>query len=132
MNETHNEARGLITMVRFLPPAAIFLIVLAPGVGHAGKVKVWNHHVASDYEKARFEHAVINSDGALQLARQVKPLAGIDAAHVWDCAEDKDGNLYVATGNAGKLFKVAPDGKVTTAYTSDDGEILCLAAWPDR
>jgi len=118
-------------MVRFLPTAAAFLILLIPSVGHAGKVKVWNHHAASDYEKARFEHAVVNSEGALQLARQLKPLAGIDAAHVWDCVEDKDGNLYVATGNEGKLFKVAPDGKVTTAYTTDDGEILCLAASPD-
>src|ERR1700687_1710301 len=131
MNKTHNAARGLITMVRFLPTAAAFLILLIPSVGHAGKVKVWNHHAASDYEKARFEHAVVNSEGALQLARQLKPLAGIDAAHVWDCVEDKDGNLFVATGNEGKLFKVAPDGKVTTAYTSDDGEILCLAASPD-
>jgi hypothetical protein len=118
-------------MVRFLPTAATFLILLAPSVGQAGKVKAWNHHAASDYEKARYQHAVVNSEGALQLARQLKPLAGIDAAHVWDCVEDKDGNLYVATGNEGKLFKIAADGKVTTAYTSDDGEILCLAASPD-
>jgi hypothetical protein len=56
-------------MVRSLPAAAAFLILLIPSVSHAGKVKVWNHHAASDYEKARFEHAVVNSEGATRRAR---------------------------------------------------------------
>jgi hypothetical protein len=118
-------------MVRTLTAAAAVFLFLMPSVGHAGKVKVWDHHAASDYDKARFEHAVASSEGALQLARQLKPLAGLDAAHVWDCLEDKDGNLHVAAGSDGKLYKVAPDGKVTTTYAGDDSEILCLALSPD-
>ncbi|HEY1859980.1 MAG TPA: two-component regulator propeller domain-containing protein [Gemmataceae bacterium] len=113
-------------MVRSLLTAAA-AVLLVPGICSAAKIKVWNHHSASDYDKAQFRNAVVNSDGALQLAREVKSLAGLDATHVWDVAEDRDGNLYVATGDEGKLYKVAADGKVSVAYTSDDSQILCLA-----
>jgi hypothetical protein len=116
-------------MPRFLFAFSVFLLV--PSLCPAAKVKVWNHHSAADYDKAQFKGAVINSEGALHLARQVKPLTGLDATHVWDAVEDKDGNLWVATGDEGKLFKVSADGKASIAYTSDASQILCLALAPD-
>ncbi len=45
--------------------------------------------------------------------------------------EDKEGNLFVATGDEGKLYKVAQDGKVSVAYTCADSQILCLALGAD-
>src|SRR5207248_2238218 len=55
----------------------------------------------------------------------------LDAAHVWDVAEDAAGNLYAATGDEGKIYKVAPAGTVTVAYASDDSQVLCLKAAAD-
>ena len=69
----------------------------------AAKVKVWHQHTQSHYDKAKFKDAVVTSEGALRLSRQVKPLAGLEASNVWDLVEDKTGNLYVATGAEGKL-----------------------------
>ena len=63
---------------------ALSLILFVPSLCPAAKVKVWNHHAAADYDKAQFKGTVVNSDGALLLARQVKPLTGLDATHVWD------------------------------------------------
>src|SRR5207244_3377453 len=71
------------------------------------------------------------SEGTLRLSRRLKPLAGIDAAHVWDVVEDGAGNLLVATGDEGKLYRVTTDGKVSVAYSSDDSEVLCLARSSD-
>jgi hypothetical protein len=102
-----------------------------PGPGYAAKIKVWQHHTPAQYEKAQFKHSVVSSEGALRLSRRLKPLAGIDATHVWDVVEDKDGNLFVATGDEGKLFRVTPDGKASVVYTSDDSQVLCLALAPD-
>lgn len=114
------------------------LLVLATGhwplaTGQAAKVKVWHHHTASHYEKARLRGAVVSSEGALRLSRDVRPLASLGVAQVWDVVEDKAGNLFVATGDDGKIFKVAPDGKATVAYTGGEGvsQILCLALAPD-
>jgi len=40
--------------------------------------------------------------------------------YIWDLALDKDGTLYVATGDTGKIFVVAPDGKGTGFYSSEE------------
>ena len=118
-------------MKRLLPTIATTILLLLPTFGLAAKVKFWQHHSAAQYEKALFQQAVVSSEGALHLARQLKPLTAIDAMHVWDIVEDKEGNLFVATGDDGKLFKITADGKASVIYTSDDGQILCLAAAPD-
>src|SRR5262249_15437720 len=97
----------------------------------AAKVKVWHHNTPGAYEKAQFKQAVLSNEGAIRLSRQLKPLATIDATHVWDLLEDRHGNLFVPTGGEGKVFKVSPDGKVALVYTSDDSQVLCLALASD-
>jgi hypothetical protein len=105
--------------------------VLAAPESQAAKVKVWNHSTPAHYDKAQLKQAVLSNEGAVRLSRQLKPLTGLDAGHVWAVAEDKAGNLYAATGPEGKLYKVTADGKVAVAYTSEDSQVLCLASAPD-
>jgi hypothetical protein len=114
-------------MLRRLLIATLAVIGLLPSQGQAAKVKVWHHHTLGHYEKAQFNHTVLSNEGALRLARQLRPLATLEATHVWDVVEDHAGNLLVATGDEGKIFKVAPDGTITVAYTSEDSQVLCLA-----
>jgi hypothetical protein len=111
--------------------ATLTAALVLPGLAWGAKVKVWHHHTAAHHDKARFQQAVLSTEGALRLARQVKPFAGLDAAHVWAVAEDPAGNLYAATGNEGKLFKIAADGSVRVVYESEDSQLLCLAVAPD-
>jgi hypothetical protein len=115
---------------RLLTVTSALALCLAPGV-QAGKVKVWHHHTPAHYEKARLNHTVISNEGAVRLARQLKPLAALDAAHVWDVVEDQAGNLLVATGGDGKIFKIGPDGKASVVYSSEESQILCLALAAD-
>jgi hypothetical protein len=97
----------------------------------AAKVKVWHHSGSSHHDKAQFKGTVVTSEGTLRLSRRLKPFANVDATHVWDIVEDKQGNLLVATGDEGKIYKVTPEGKVSVAYDSQDSQILCLLAGPD-
>jgi hypothetical protein len=115
-------------MLRSLLPAVVLACVAAPL--QAAKVKVWHHYQPAHYEKAALKNAVVGSEGAVRLAHQLKPLAGIDAGHVWDLLEDGDGNLFAAAGEEGKVVKVAPDGKTTVAYQGED-PVFCLAAGPE-
>ena len=67
----------------------------------------------------------------MRLSRQLKPLASVDATHIWDVVEDRQGSLFVATGDAGKIYKVAPDGKVSVAsvaWTHHGQTPRCAAA----
>ncbi len=118
--------------MRFLCSCLVVsLAVVDPLTADAAKVKVWHPHTQTHYDKAKFKDAVVTSEGALRLSRQVKPLAGLEASNIWDLVEDKAGNLYVATGDEGKLYKVTPDGKSSVVYTSKDSHIFSLVATPD-
>src|SRR5712692_3470930 len=112
--------RGLPIMSRYFLTAAAAVLLCVHTAGQAAKVKVWHHSTPAHFEKARLKHAVISSEGALRLSRQLKPLAALEATHVWDVVEDRAGNLLVATGDEGKIYKVTPDGKVTVAFACED------------
>ena len=115
--------------LRLLAVVVVTAIALSPA--DAAKVKVWQQHTQGHYDRAKFKDAVVTSEGALRLSRQVKPFANVEAANIWDLAEDKAGNLYVATGgDEGKIYKVTPDGKSSVIYTSKDSHIFCLAITP--
>src|SRR5690349_5050691 len=111
----------ILGAVLFVCPAPLF----------AAKVKVWHQHTPAQYEKAQLRQAVVSSEGTLRLSRQLRPLAGLDASHVWDMVEDRAGNLYVATGNEGKIYKVPVEGRPVVVHSGGPSQVLCLAAAPD-
>jgi outer membrane protein assembly factor BamB len=110
----------------YLLAVCVGMLVLAPE-SQAAKVKVWYQHTPAQYDKAQLKQVVLSSEGTVRLARQLRPLAGIDASYVWDLVEDRDGNLYAATGNEGKVYKIGADGKPVVIYASEQSQILCLA-----
>ncbi|HWY86955.1 MAG TPA: hypothetical protein VNX28_09540 [Gemmataceae bacterium] len=121
-------------MLRARRAVAVLLTVgflWAGASGEAAKVKVWQQHQQSHFDKAQFKDAIVTSEGALRLSRKVNMLANLQATNVWDVVEDPSGNLFVATGDEGKLWKVAPDGVASVVYASSDSQILCLAQGAD-
>jgi outer membrane protein assembly factor BamB len=117
-------------------PLPLALALLAAPLGGpppclGAKVKTWHTHAPADYGRAAFRQAVVSNEGALRLSRQLRPLAALDATHVWALAEDGAGNLFAATGDEGKVYKVAPGGKVSVAYAGGESQVLCLAVGGD-
>lgn len=47
--------------------------------------------------------------------------------YIWDIVLDKTGNLYVATGDRGEIFKVSPTGEHSLFFKSDETHIRVLA-----
>jgi len=47
--------------------------------------------------------------------------------YIWDLALDKFGNLYVATGDHGEIFRVTPRGEHSVFFKSDETHIRVLA-----
>lgn len=108
-----------------------FVVALVSGPARAAKVKVWHQHAPRHFDQAQLKQTVVSSEGALRLSRHLKPLADLHVTHIWDMVEDKDGNLLVATGDEGKIYRVTPEGKVSVAFDSQESQILCLAAAAD-
>jgi hypothetical protein len=109
----------------WLALAVTFL--LPAGDAPAAKVKVWHHHKPGDYDQARLKGAVVGNSGTLRLARRLEPLASLEATHVWAVVEDRLGNLYAATGDEGKVYKLTPAGKASVVYTGANSQVLSLA-----
>jgi hypothetical protein len=109
----------------------VAVMLMCPSLLLAAKVKVWHQHAPGQYDKAQLKQTVVSSEGALRLSRQLRPLAGLDASHVWDVVEDREGSLYVATGNEGKIYKVPAEGKPVVAYAGEQSQVLCLAVASD-
>ncbi len=109
----------------------VAVILLSPSFILAAKVKVWYQHTPAQYHKAQLKQLVLSNEGVLRLSRQLRPLAGLDAAHVWDIVEDRDGNLFIATGDEGKIYKVPADGKPVVVYAGPQSEVLCLVLASD-
>ena len=75
-------------------------------------------------------------------AVQSKTAATVDASYassvlfnpgtkyIWALALDKDGNLYVATGDRGEIFKVSKTGEHSLFFKSDEAHIRVLALDP--
>src|SRR3954470_7397775 len=117
--------------MRRLLLSALAVTLLCGSVVQAAKVKVWHQHRPAHFDKARLRRAVVSNEGTLRLSKRLRPFAGLEATHVWDLVEDGKGNLYAATGDGGKVYKVTGDGKVSVVHTSDDPQVLCLALAPD-
>src|SRR5262245_14245322 len=118
-------------MRRYLLTFVVLMSAGLPQAANASKVKVWHHQSQAQFDKGKLKQAVVSSEGAIRLSRQVKALANLQAQNVWAIAEDKAGNIYAATGDDGKLYKIAPDGKASVAYSSTDSQILSLVQGPD-
>ncbi len=113
--------------MRNLLAASAALIALA-GVSSGAKVKTWHHSKSADHEKAALKGAIVSHEGAVTLSRRLTPLARLEAGHVWALAEDSGGNLFAATGDEGKVFRITPAGKASVAATAEAGQVLSLAA----
>jgi ligand-binding sensor domain-containing protein len=47
--------------------------------------------------------------------------------YIWDLAVDDSGNLYVATGDHGEIFRVTPKGDHSVFFKSDEAHIRVMA-----
>ena len=121
----------LMVRISLAPAAFARLRRNSAPVCQGAKVKVWDQHAPSHYEKAQFQQAVVSSEGVIRLGRRLKPFADLDAAHVWDLVEVKDGVLFAAAGDEGKVYKISSDGKSSIVYADDQSRPFCLAAAGD-
>src|SRR5207237_5380285 len=97
------------------------LVVDKSGVLYAatnpdGKVYKIEHNAAKPQEDKTKPHSEWTS--SVYFDPQTK--------YIWDLALDSNGNLYVATGDHGQIFRVSPNGEHSLFFKSDDPHIRVL------
>src|SRR5947209_6359032 len=107
------------------------LLILLASMAIEAKVETWRHEGASAFGKGHREGVVISDGGRVRLAQAIKGTARLDAARVWDLAKSRDGAVYAATGNDGKIYRREQGGEWSIAFDGADSQALSLAATPD-
>ncbi len=111
------------------------LVLLAAGAlastASASVTKIWVCDSAQDFSAGEARGVAVTIDGALTLARGSKRVEGIAEAAIYAGARGKDGSVYLATGEAGKVLRVSPKGEVSTFATLPEKEVTALAVGSD-
>ncbi len=95
------------------------------------KVETWRTEGASAFGKGHRDGVVISDGGRVRLAQAIKPTARLDVARVWDLARGKDGTVFAATGNEGKVYRREAGGDWSVAFGGADSQALSLAVTTD-
>lgn len=116
--------------LRFRVLSGSILAILIASAAWA-KVETWRHEGAPSFAKGRREGVVISDSGRIRLARAIRPTARLDAVRIWDLARTREGALFAATGNEGKVYRREGSGDWSVALDADDSQALALVVTPE-
>lgn len=93
----------------------------------AATPQAWELSSYEDFLKGTPSGLSIGRNGRLALAPKPAELFASSQGAIYAMARAADGTLYLATGHAGKLFRIAPGGKGEVIFTAPEPEIFALA-----
>ncbi len=112
--------------------ATATVIVAVGSFSVFAKLETWRQESASAFAKHHRERVVISDQGNVRLGQALISTGPLAAERVWDLARGTDGTIYAATGDAGKVFRRAPQEPAAwdVAFDSGGGQALSLAVTP--
>lgn len=105
----------------------LVLAILSYGVVSAGGPVFWRVNTRADVERGDSRGVTIADNGMISLAPSLKEVFDTKQAYIWSTVGDEKGNVYLGTGNEGRVFKVAPDGKGSLLFKSSELSVMALA-----
>jgi len=96
-----------------------------PAVAASPQQRSWKSF--SDFLPCQLENVSLESTGRLVLAPQTRLVIDSGEPYIWDITSDPAGVLYLATGNQGRVFRVAGNGDTTLCFAASEPEIYALA-----
>jgi hypothetical protein len=87
----------------------------------------WENFTREDLLKGSFKQLSLSSDGKLSLAPANDLVYDTGQAYIFSMVRDKAGNLYVGTGDEGKVFRIDSQGKGSLYFQSKELNVFALA-----
>ncbi|MFY9947205.1 MAG: hypothetical protein WAK27_00840 [Candidatus Sulfotelmatobacter sp.] len=121
------EPKELQVQALQIGPAGTIYAATAPD----GKVYKIEHKRDSTSAKTEASHAAAADNDISKLGVDTSWSSSVyfepGTKYIWDLALDRSGNLYVATGDHGEIFRVTPTGEHSVFFKSDETHIRVLA-----
>jgi sugar lactone lactonase YvrE len=87
----------------------------------------WRVNTRAEVEKGDVRGISIADNGAMTLAPSMVEVFDTKQAYIWSAVADGAGNIYLGTGNEGRIFKVDPSGKGSLFYKTSELSVMALA-----
>lgn len=105
-------------------------LLLAPTFMPAARAVITQkviHDTFDAFSGGDFEDVSLTSDGHLELAPAITNLTSVTDPIIWCAVEDKKGNIFLGTGNQGKVYKLTPKGELSTFFEPNAVMVHALA-----
>ncbi len=96
-----------------------------------GAVSEWEQKSYNEFIKGEVEKISITNRGELRLAPQISEVYDTTEPYIWCAVADLQNNIFLGTGNNGKVFKVTPAGKGAVFFDTEELEVTALAVDKD-
>ncbi len=107
---------------------ALLIVVLAlAAAALAVTPQFWENFTQEDLLKGRLDQLSLSSDGRILLAPAHDLIFDTGQSYIFSMVRDKAGNVYVGTGDEGKVFKIDPQGKGSLYFQSKELNVFALA-----
>jgi hypothetical protein len=87
----------------------------------------WENFSQADLLKGNLNHVSLTPDGRLFIASDYEPVFDTGQPYIFSMVRDQAGNIYVGTGDEGKVFKIDPQGKGSLYFQSKELDVFALA-----
>jgi hypothetical protein len=101
------------------------LAALAPALFASGTA-AWEMNSYNDFVRGRLQGISLSREGRITLAPKIETVFSSDQPVIWSVAEARDGTLYAATGNRGRVYRISPSGQSTLLWTADQPEVFAI------
>ena len=101
------------------------LSFLSNGITSTPHIRHYNSF--HDLQRGKAEGVSVTHLGELKLSPQLKRIMDTGDPFVWCVAEDSKKNLYIGTGNDGRVYRKSSKGDSTIFFDAPELEIYCLA-----
>jgi len=80
-----------------------------------------------DFESGELTSISIHPYGQITLAPRLDQIFKSELAAIWACVADGKGQMYVAGGNSGKVFRVTDNGQSVLVFEAPETQIYAMA-----
>lgn len=87
----------------------------------------WRLESQDDFLAGDTEGVSINSDGTISLAPAVQALTEATDPHFWSIALSDSGDVYLGSGNEGKIYRVDESGESSVVVDTNELQVHALA-----
>ena len=114
-----------------LARATFVAALLVPAIAFAANAKIWTSDSTADFSAGEARGIAVTVNGELVLSRGIERVEGVGEAVLYDAVTGPGGVVYIGTGEAGRILRVSPSGKVDTYATLDEKQVTALALGAD-